>query len=66
MDRRREKTEQHPDGLLQGADLNDPWGHPYEYVFPGLHQRFDLICYGADGVEGGTGANSDIVSWDLK
>lgn len=59
----RQANEKHPDGLLQGGDLNDPWNHPYEYVCPGLHGSFDLICFGADGVEGGRGANADIVSW---
>ena len=62
----KERTEKHPDGLLRGGDLNDPWGHPYEYVYPGLHGTFDLICYGADGTEGGSGADTDITSWDMK
>lgn len=60
------KTEKHPDGLLRGGDLNDPWGHPYEYLFPGLHGTFDVLCFGADGLEGGVGGNEDIVSWNLK
>jgi general secretion pathway protein G len=62
----RERTDQHPDGLLTGGDLNDPWGHPYEYVYPGVHGTFDLVCYGADGLEGGTGPNADLESWDVK
>lgn len=60
------KTDKHPDGLLRGGDLNDVWGHPYQYVCPGSRGSFDLACYGADGIEGGTGANADIYSWDLK
>ncbi|MEW6252158.1 MAG: type II secretion system major pseudopilin GspG [Planctomycetota bacterium] len=60
------RTEKHPDGLLRGGDVNDPWGHPYQYVCPGLHGSFDLVCYGADGREGGTGADADIASWDMK
>jgi len=59
-------TEQHPDGVLRGGDLLDPWGRPYEYVFPGIHGTFDLVSYGADGIEGGAGGDADIVSWDLK
>jgi general secretion pathway protein G len=61
-----QKTEKHPDGLLRGGDLKDPWGHPYQYVHPGLHGTFDVVCYGADGREGGTGADSDLSSWDMK
>ena len=42
----------------------DPWGHEYVYVFPGQHGPYDLISYGADGKEGGDGADKDITSWD--
>ena len=41
----------------------DPWGTPYAYRFPGEHSDFDLISYGADGLEGGEDQNRDIVSW---
>ena len=61
-----ERTDRHPDGLLRGGDLNDPWGHPYQYVHPGLHGTFDLVSYGADGLEGGTGASADIKSWEMR
>lgn len=61
-----ERNAKHPDGLLRGGDLNDPWNHPYEYVFPGVHGSFDIACYGADGAEGGSGADADINSWELK
>jgi len=43
----------------------DPWGNPYIYVCPGLHGDFDIISYGADGKEGGTGIDADIVNWDM-
>ena len=58
------RNEKHPDGLLQGGDLKDPWGHPYEYVCPGVHGSFDLMCFGADGQEGGNGGSADLVSWE--
>ena len=61
-----EKTDKHPDGLLRGGDLKDPWGYPYEYVYPGLHGTYDLVCYGADGLEGGDGANADLNGWDMQ
>ena len=42
----------------------DPWGNDYQYIFPGQHGAYDVISYGADGKEGGEGADKDIVSWD--
>jgi len=41
----------------------DPWGQPYQYLSPGVHGDFDIFSYGADGVQGGSGANADIGSW---
>ena len=42
----------------------DPWKRPYIYRYPGQHgPEPDIICYGADGEEGGEGSNADIVSW---
>jgi general secretion pathway protein G len=42
----------------------DPWGQPYQYLQPGVHGDFDVFSYGADGVSGGTGPDSDIGSWN--
>ena len=42
----------------------DPWGNDYLYVFPGQHGAYDIVSYGADGKEGGDGADKDITSWD--
>lgn len=50
--------------LLSSSKVVDPWGHPYQYIYPGQHGKFDLICLGADGVDGGTGENEDTVSWE--
>jgi general secretion pathway protein G len=45
---------------------NDPWGNPYQYVFPGTRgQEFDLYSFGADGQEGGEGENADIGNWNI-
>jgi general secretion pathway protein G len=41
----------------------DPWGKPYIYRAPGQHGAYDILSYGADGQEGGTGAAADITSW---
>lgn len=43
----------------------DPWGNPYVYVCPGIHnQDFDLYSLGKDGKEGGEGYNADITNWE--
>lgn len=55
----------HPNGLLQG-DLLDPWGHAYVYVYPGVHGAFDLCSFGANGQEGGLGADEDLCTWDKQ
>lgn len=44
----------------------DPWGQTYQYLAPGVHGDFDVFTYGADGVAGGSGANSDIGSWSIR
>ena len=52
------------DGFFKTREiLKDPWGREYEYRCPGQNGDYDIICYGADGVEGGEGDNADIVSW---
>jgi general secretion pathway protein G len=42
----------------------DPWGHPYGYNQPGRSGPYEIICFGADGKEGGDGADADITSFD--
>ncbi len=42
----------------------DPWGHEFEYRFPGQHGAFDLYSLGIDNAQGGQGEASDIVSWE--
>jgi general secretion pathway protein G len=49
--------------LKGNAIPNDPWGRRYAYRSPGQHGNFDIVSYGADGQEGGTGAGADITSW---
>lgn len=43
----------------------DPWGNPYQYLNPGVHGEIDVFSLGADGQPGGSGADSDIGSWQL-
>ncbi len=53
--------------LKQKAVPKDPWAHDYVYLSPGLHDPdFDILCYGSDGAEGGTGDAADIESWNLQ
>lgn len=45
----------------------DPWGNPYQYVYPGTRgQEYDLYSLGADSQEGGEGENADIGNWNLE
>lgn len=57
------------DGWKPGGYLDklpkDPWGHPYQYLSPGIKGEIDVFSLGADGEPGGTGNDADIGSWDL-
>src|ERR1700744_2559118 len=46
--------------LRGGKVPNDPWNHGYVYRPPGEHGPYDIMSYGSDGQEGGTGVASDI------
>jgi general secretion pathway protein G len=41
----------------------DPWGKQYFYKSPGQHGEYDLYSFGKDGVTGGSGDATDVVSW---
>ncbi len=49
--------------LKGGSVPSDPWGHPYVYRSPSEHGAYEIVSYGADGQEGGTGTAADITSW---
>ena len=49
--------------LKGGAVPKDPWGNLYVFRSPGQHGTYDIMSYGSDGQEGGTGTASDITSW---
>jgi len=53
-----------PGGYLERLP-RDPWGHPYQYLSPGLRGEIDVFSFGADGVAGGEGFDADIGSWNL-
>lgn len=44
---------------------NDPWGHPYQYLSPGVKGEVDVFSFGADGKPGGEQGDADIGSWEL-
>ncbi len=45
---------------------NDPWGNEYQYLSPGDKGATDIFTLGADGQEGGEGANTDIGNWNIQ
>ncbi|VIO71912.1 Type II secretion system protein G [Bradyrhizobium ivorense] len=46
---------------LKGGNVpTDPWNHAYVYRSPGEHGPYDIVSYGADGQEGGSGTSADI------
>ncbi len=53
-----------PNGYLDSGTVpKDPWGRDYAYLSPGTRgETFEIICYGADGEEGGDGFNTDLSS----
>ncbi|GAB1578933.1 type II secretion system major pseudopilin GspG [Bordetella petrii] len=44
---------------------NDPWGHPYQYLNPGVRGEIDVFTFGPDNKAGGEQDDADIGSWDL-
>jgi general secretion pathway protein G len=48
--------------LKGGVVPNDPWGHPYVYRSPVERAPYEIVSFGADGQEGGTGTAADISS----
>lgn len=42
----------------------DPWGNPYQYLYPGANGEFDIFTLGADGRAGGDGLDADIGNWE--
>jgi general secretion pathway protein G len=60
-----QKSDKLPEPLLRQMPI-DPWNRRYQYNCPGQSEPYEVICLGADGREGGDGADADIVSWKLK
>jgi general secretion pathway protein G len=46
---------------LKGGNVpNDPWNNPYVYRSPGERSPYEIMSYGSDGQEGGTGIAADL------
>ena len=46
---------------LRGGNVpTAPWSHGYVYRSPGEHGPYDILSYGSDGQEGGSGVAADI------
>ena len=57
-------SEKFPEGLLSKLP-KDPWNVEYEYFSPAANAPYEIICFGRDHKEGGTGADRDISSLEL-
>lgn len=58
------KTDKAPDGILTKLPV-DPWGNAYQYIYPGRNSPYEVLSYGADNREGGTGGDQDLSSADV-
>lgn len=51
--------------LKKARHVRDAWDNDYAYIVPGSDSEpFEIISYGADGVEGGEKFNADLSSLD--
>ncbi len=49
---------------LKKKDIpTDPWGNDYQYRSPGENSDYDLYSLGRDNADGGSGEDTDLVSW---
>ncbi|MGH8227716.1 MAG: type II secretion system major pseudopilin GspG [Steroidobacteraceae bacterium] len=57
-----------PGGYISQGSLEDPWGNPYQYVYPGTHGRaYDLFSLGPNGTSAEeSGDDSSVIgNWNL-
>ena len=53
-----------PKGGYLSAIPKDPWGRDYIYEYPPRRSTsYDLYTLGADGLEGGSGEDTDVGNW---
>ncbi len=52
-------------GYIEQLPL-DGWAYEFDYESPGGENRdYEIVSFGADGMEGGEELDADIYSWDL-
>lgn len=51
--------------VLAVKSVRDPWKRSYQYNSPAQAHPYEVVCYGADGRDGGTGIDADIYSWAI-
>ncbi|MDA8421323.1 MAG: type II secretion system major pseudopilin GspG [Pseudomonadota bacterium] len=44
----------------------DPWGHPYQYLNPGVHGEIDVFSYGPNGPSSDGSSSGEIGNWNLN
>jgi general secretion pathway protein G len=49
--------------IKKTTKLSDPWGHLYNYRFPGSHGEFDLFSYGAHADVAKNDEKPPIANW---
>ena len=53
--------------FLPESAATDPWGNRYVLIVPGPDGfPFEVVSYGADGLEGGSGEDADVSSVNLR
>jgi general secretion pathway protein G len=53
--------------FLEAGKVLDPWSRPYQYLIPGPGGLpYEVVTFGADGQQGGTGEDADVSSADLR
>jgi general secretion pathway protein G len=53
--------------LEKGKVPDDPWGNEFVYLSPGVHDDYDIVSYGADGVQGGEeDKDRDVMTADVR
>ena len=62
--------ERYPKGgyMKKSESLIDPWGEPFHYLRPGVHnpEHFDLWSTGADQTPGGVCDDADVGNWPYQ
>lgn len=48
--------------IKRASGLNDPWGTPYRYRYPGRGGQPDIYTLGRDNAQGGSGEDRDVTN----